>query len=204
MTDLFVDQPLQLNDDFFLLKRFVEPIFLLPEIHKVISHAPLRKLTVPGGRRMSVAMTNCGSLGWVSDARSYRYSAIDPSTQLSWPAMPAPLREVAMRASALVGWGEFEPDACLINQYRGGAGMGLHQDRDEQDLLHPIVSVSIGDSCKFIIGGIQRKDPQRSITLNDGDVLVWGGRSRLVFHGVRPMPKHESTLRFNLTFRKAG
>jgi DNA oxidative demethylase len=204
MSDLFFDEPVQLQDDFYLLKRFVESNHLLSAIDKVINQAPLRRLTVPGGKTMSVAMTNCGRFGWVSDVLGYRYSPTDPNSHLPWPEMPTVLRETARRASALVGWNDFEPDACLINQYRSGASMGLHQDRDEKDHSHPIVSISIGDSCKFIIGGLQRKDPRRSITLNGGDVLVWGGRSRLVFHGVRPMPKSENTLRFNLTFRKAS
>ncbi len=204
MSGLFFNEPVQLQDDFYLLQRFVKSDDLLKEIKQIVTQAPLRKLIVPGGKTMSVAMTNCGHFGWVSDAISYRYSATDPNSQRPWPAMPLALKQVATQASAAVGWKDFEPDACLINQYRSGAGMGLHQDRDERDLSQPIVSVSIGDSCKFIVGGLQRKDPQRSINLSDGDVLVWGGRSRLVFHGVRPMRKLESTLRFNLTFRKAG
>jgi DNA oxidative demethylase len=204
VSDLFLYAPQQLQDDFFLLKRFVESERLSQDIKHVINQAPLRKLTVPGGKTMSVAMTNCGSVGWISDALSYRYSPTDPTTNLAWPTMPSSFLEIAKKASSLVGFDHFTPDACLINQYSSGAGMGLHQDRDERDLSQPIVSVSIGDSCKFIVGGTQRKDPQRSFTLSDGDVLVWGGRSRLVFHGVRPMPRLDGVLRFNLTLRKAG
>jgi DNA oxidative demethylase len=204
MSVLVSSEPLQIQDDFFLLKAFVNTDDLVTKINQVAGQAAFRKLTVPSGKAMSVAMTNCGGYGWVSDTSGYRYSAVDPTTQLPWPAMPEVFLNVATKASTLVGWKEFEPDACLINQYQSGAGMGLHQDRDERDLSQPIVSVSIGDTCKFVVGGLKRSDPQRSMTLSDGDVLVWGGRSRLVFHGVRPMPKAQNTLRFNLTFRKSS
>lgn len=151
---------------------------------------------------MAVAMSNCGSLGWTSSAQGYRYLPYDPDSQLPWPTMPDAFVMLAREAAAAVGWNHYAPEACLINRYAPGAGLGLHQDRDELDLSQPIVSVSIGASCKFILGGLQRHDPVRSVALHDGDVVVWGGRSRLAFHGVRPLPASANELRYNLTFRK--
>ena len=150
---------------------------------------------------MAVAMTNCGEWGWVSDAQGYRYSAHDPLTGKPWPAMPDAWMDLAGTAAAAVGWPNFAPDACLINCYIEGAGMGLHQDKNERDLSQPIVSVSIGASCRFAIGGLQRNDPVKSVALHDGDVMVWGGDARLAYHGVRPL---KAGVRYNLTFRKAG
>jgi alkylated DNA repair protein (DNA oxidative demethylase) len=148
-------------------------------------------------------MTNCGAWGWTASEQGYAYTQIDPISNARWPSMPTALEALASQAATATGWGNFVPNACLINRYESGAGMGLHQDKDEQDLTQPIVSVSLGSTCKFLIGGSKRSDATRSITLNDGDVLVWGGVSRLVYHGVRSMPKTAETLRYNLTFRKA-
>ncbi len=145
-------------------------------------------------------MSNCGALGWTSDATGYRYVAVDPLTRHPWPAIPLEWRDVASQAAQSVGWSAFDPDACLINHYIAGASMGLHQDRDEADQSQPIVSVSKGASCKFMIGGLKRSDPVRSTQLHDGDVVVWGGQARRMFHGVRQMGAE----RWNLTFRKAG
>jgi DNA oxidative demethylase len=199
---LFASAPLQLASDVWLLKDFAASRDLRAGIEAVVSQAAFRNYAVPGGKSMSVAMTNCGRLGWVSSAQGYAYLPHDPDTLQAWPEMPAAFKRLAFEAAREVGWADFEPDACLINRYAAGAGMGMHQDRDEQDLSAPIVSVSIGASCNFMLGGLQRSDAVKSIDLHDGDVVVWGGSARLVFHGVRPL-QHDQ-LRYNLTFRKAA
>jgi DNA oxidative demethylase len=173
-------------------------------IEAVSAKAAFRHLVVPGGKQMAVAMTNCGPLGWTSSAQGYQYLPHDPDTQLPWPAMPEAFIQLARDAASTVGWRRYAPDACLVNHYAPGAGLGLHQDRDENDHRAPIVSVSIGATCNFILGGMHRNSPTRSVALHDGDVMVWGGRSRLIFHGVRPLPNRTDAHRYNLTFRKAG
>jgi DNA oxidative demethylase len=200
---LFANAPIELIPDFWLLPSFVDTTSLLIDINHVAEQAPFRHMQVPRGSFMKVAMTNCGNVGWTSSSRGYAYLPIDSSTHAKtpWPAMPSRFKALAMEASEAVGFGLFEPDACLINRYRDGAGMGLHQDKDEKDLTQPIVSVSIGDDCKFIVGGLTRQHPIKSITLSDGDVLVWGKSARLAFHGVRPLK--DGLTRYNLTFRKA-
>ncbi len=200
---LFSSPPLQLAPDVWLLKQFASNAELTLHIQAIAAQAAFRYYQVPGGKRMSVAMTSCGALGWMSDEQGYRYSPVDPLKQIAWPEMPLAFMQLASDAASACGWANFKPDACLINRYEGGASMGLHQDRDEQDLSAPIVSVSLGATAKFILGGLRRTDPVQSIDLHDGDVLVWGGKARLVFHGVRPLPK-DSSVRWNLTFRKAG
>ena len=171
------------------------------------AQAAFRVMQVPGGKFMSVAITNAGDWGWVSDLQGYRYSAQDPQSGRPWPAIPAFLRQQASQAAALAGYPGFVPDACLINRYVAGARMGLHRDQDESDLAAPIVSVSLGLACSFLWGGLQRQAPTRSIALTHGDVLVWGGPSRLVFHGVSPLKPGLHHLlgeeRWNLTFRMA-
>ena len=153
---------------------------------------------------MSVAMTNCGPLGWTASRRGYAYSAIDPLTEKPWPVMPQIFLALANRAADQAGYKNFSPDACLINRYVAGARMGLHQDKDERDLAAPIVSVSIGASATFLLGGLQRRDKVSRVVMHDGDVMVWGGPSRLLFHGVAPLkPDQAMPLRFNLTLRKA-
>jgi DNA oxidative demethylase len=156
---------------------------------------------------MSVAMTNCGCYGWVSDASGYRYDAIDPESGKPWPAMPAPFRKLAEDAAAEAGFPGFAPDACLINRYQPGARLSLHQDRDERHLGAPIVSVSLGLPATFLFGGLKRSDPTRRYRLEHGDVVVWGGPARLAFHGVAPLAEGEHGLlgrqRINLTFRRA-
>lgn len=189
--------------DVWLLQSFVSTCSLLAQIEAIAAQAEFRHYAVPGGKSMAVATTCCGSLGWTSDAQGYAYSPRDPLTQAAWPAMPAEFEKLARDAANSCGWPTFAPDSCLINRYAGGAGMGLHQDRNEQDLSAPIVSVSIGASAKFMLGGLRRSDPVQSIDLHDGDVMVWGGAARLVFHGIRPMPQ-DAAVRYNLTFRKAG
>ena len=171
------------------------------------AQAAFRVMQVPGGKSMSVAITNCGDWGWVSDLQGYRYSAVDPQSGLSWPAMPAFLRQQAVEAAAQVGYAGFAPDACLINRYEIGARMGLHRDQDEADFAAPIVSVSLGLPCNFLWGGLARQSPVRRFVLTHGDVLVWGGPSRLRFHGVSPLKDGQHHLlgseRWNLTFRMA-
>ncbi len=157
------------------------------------------------GQTMSVAMTNCGELGWYSDTKGYRYQTTDPVSGNPWPHMPDLFMQTAQRFAQICGWPNFEPDACLINRYEAKARMGLHQDRDEQNMNWPIVSVSLGAACQFLIGGLNRKHPVQKCTLQDGDVIVWGGSARLMFHGVAPLVvTSQAPVRYNLTFRKAG
>src|SRR5262245_33934140 len=164
---------------------------LVAALHEVIAQAPFRRMVTPGGHQMSVAMTNCGEVGWVTDRSGYRYDAIDPESGGPWPAMPPAFAELADRSAAAVGFKNFSPDACLINRYEPGARMSLHQDRDEQDFAHPIVSVSLGLPATFLFGGLKRSDKPRPFRLEHGDVVVWGGPSRLFFHGVAPLADGE-------------
>jgi alkylated DNA repair protein (DNA oxidative demethylase) len=163
-------------------------------------------MITPGGFRMSVAMTNCGRVGWVSDRSGYRYDTADPHTGLPWPAMPAVFRDLACRAAVAAHF-EFEPDCCLVNRYAPGTKLSLHQDKDEQDFTAPIVSVSLGLPAVFLWGGTKRSERVRRIQLESGDVVVWGGPARLTYHGVAPLAEgeHPATgrARINLTFRKA-
>jgi alkylated DNA repair protein (DNA oxidative demethylase) len=172
----------------------------------VAQAAPFRHLVTPGGFAMSVAMTNCGSVGWVSGRKGYRYDPLDPDSGKPWPAMPAPFLDVAARAAAEGGFAGYRPDACLINRYTAGAKLGLHQDRDENDAWAPIVSVSLGLPAVFLWGGKRRGDGLRRLRLESGDVVVWGGPARFVYHGVAPLKDGQHTLtgaaRINLTFRK--
>jgi alkylated DNA repair protein (DNA oxidative demethylase) len=164
-------------------------------------------MLTPGGHQMSVAMTNCGNAGWVTDRTGYRYDGVDPESGQPWPAMPAVLRELAGDAAAAGGFEDFSPDACLINRYQPGARMSLHQDKDELDFAAPIVSVSLGLPAIFLFGGLKRSDKQARFRLVHGDIVVWGGASRLFFHGVAPLADGEHAVlgrqRINLTFRKA-
>jgi alkylated DNA repair protein (DNA oxidative demethylase) len=201
MQPLFDTPPLPLAPNVWLLRGWVDTAPLQQDIDAVAAQAPFRHMQVPGGQNMSVAMTNCGSLGWVTDPSGYLYSATDPLSQQPWPALPTAWQTLVQSAADCVGWPGFVPDACLVNRYASGARMGLHQDKNERDYSQPIVSVSIGASCSFQVGGLRRSDTVKSIALHDGDVVVWGGDARLVYHGVRPL---KSGLRYNLTFRKAG
>lgn len=193
-----------------LLRGFArgEEARLVRAMREVIAASPLRHMITPGGFRMSVAMTNCGALGWVSDRRGYRYDAIDPESGRPWPAMPEAFSALARRAAAQAGFEVFEPDACLINRYEPGARLTLHQDRNERDFSQPIVSVSLGLPAVFLFGGDARGDEQRRLPLAHGDVAVWGGPARLRYHGVLPLRDGEhpslGRYRFNLTFRRAG
>ncbi|MBU2099157.1 MAG: DNA oxidative demethylase AlkB [Gammaproteobacteria bacterium] len=181
---------------------------VLCAIRSVTSVSPFRHLTTPGGKQMSVAMSNCGALGWVSDHAGYRYQAFDPLTNHPWPAMPAVLLTLAQKAALAAGYKNFQPNVCLINRYETGARMGLHQDRDERNLTAPIVSFSLGLPATFIWGGHQRTGSTQRFTLKHGDALVWGGEDRLRFHGVAPLKAGQHALtgayRFNITFRQTG
>jgi len=180
---------------------------LLEALRAIIEQSPFRHMTTPGGHQMSVAMTNCGGFGWVTDRSGYRYDPNDPQSGKPWPPMPGAFRELARAAADRGGFGGFAPDACLVNRYQPGARMSLHQDRDENDFSAPIVSVSLGLPATFLFGGLKRSDKPRRFRLEHGDVIVWGGPTRLAFHGVAPLAEGEHSLlgrqRINLTFRKA-
>jgi alkylated DNA repair protein (DNA oxidative demethylase) len=198
----------QLEDGAMLLRDFVaaEAPVLIQEVERVSRLAAFRHLVVPGGYTMSVAMTNCGRVGWVSDRTGYRYDPVDPDTGAHWPAMPEAFLDIAARAAAAAGFAQYDPDACLINQYVAGAKLSLHQDRDENDAWAPIVSVSLGLPAVFLWGGRRRKDPVRRLPLENGDIVVWGGPARFVYHGVATLRDGHHPLtgasRINLTFRK--
>jgi DNA oxidative demethylase len=180
---------------------------LLAALREIEAEAPFRHMFTPGGHQMSVAMTNCGCYGWVTDITGYRYDGADPESGRAWPAMPTVFRELAESAAREAGFTGFAPDACLINRYEPGAKMSLHQDRDEKDFSAPIVSVSLGLPAIFLFGGMKRADKPQRYRLEHGNIVVWGGPSRLFFHGVAPLSDGEHPLlgrrRINLTFRKA-
>jgi alkylated DNA repair protein (DNA oxidative demethylase) len=180
---------------------------LLDALDRVTQLAPFRFMTTPGGYRMSVAMTNCGTVGWVTDRTGYRYDETDPTTGRRWPPMPAEFLELASAAAASGGFARFLPDACLINRYEPGARLSLHQDKDELDFDAPIVSVSLGLPAVFLFGGQHRGDRSQPVPVEHGDVVVWGGPARLRYHGVRPLKDGVHRIlgrqRINLTFRKA-
>jgi len=213
MTPLFDHDPLPranqpLEEGAVLLRGYAtdDAPTLLEEVARIARDAPFRHLMTPGGYTMSVAMTNCGRVGWVSDRTGYRYDAADPDTGAPWPPMPPRFLALARRAAAEGGFAGYDPDACLINRYAAGAKLGLHQDRDEEDAWSPIVSVSLGLPAVFLWGGRKRADPLRRMRLESGDVVVWGGPARFVYHGVAPLKAGEHHLtgdvRLNLTFRK--
>jgi alkylated DNA repair protein (DNA oxidative demethylase) len=180
---------------------------LFANIERIAAHSPFRHLVTPGGKTMSVAMTNCGAVGWYSDRRGYRYVERDPETGQPWPAMPALFAELARGAAHEAGFSDYAPDVCLVNRYEVGTRLTLHQDRDEHDRHAPIVSVSLGVPAIFLFGGLKRNEPRRRVPLAHGDVVVWGGASRMRYHGVLPVNAGEHPLtgprRFNLTFRVA-
>lgn len=173
----------------------------------VAEAAPFRFMTTRRGARLSAAMTSCGSCGWVSDRQGYRYESADPATGQPWPAMPPILRALATAAADEAGFADFEPDTCLINRYSVGAGMGLHQDADERDFGQPIVSVSLGLPTVFLVGGADRRDKTQPLPVRSGDIVVFGGPARRLFHGVRPVKAgfdpDFGPFRYNLTFRRA-
>ena len=180
---------------------------LREDITSVTAQSPFRHMMTPGGFEMSVAMTNCGRLGWISDRQGYRYDRIDPQSGEPWPSMPASFARLAHGAAHAAGFPDFAADACLINRYVAGSRLSMHQDRDERDLDQPIVSVSLGVPATFLLGGFKRTDRIRRLPLFHGDIIVWGGPSRLIFHGVQPLKLATHAFmgaeRINLTFRRA-
>jgi alkylated DNA repair protein (DNA oxidative demethylase) len=199
-----------LGSSAFVLRDFAIPYVdeLLPAIRAVAEQAPFRHMVTPGGFTMSVAMTNCGRLGWSTDRWGYRYTDTDPETGKPWPVMPGVLLRLAREAAVASGFLDFEPDACLLNRYLPGTRLTLHTDKNELDFGAPIVSVSLGMPAVFLFGGPKRSDKTRRIPLNHGDVAIWGGEDRLRYHGVMPLKENPHALlgaqRLNLTFRKAG
>ncbi|MCV2532704.1 DNA oxidative demethylase AlkB [Enterobacter wuhouensis] len=213
MLDLFADaEPWQepLAPGAAILRRFAlsRAAALLEAIDEVAAASPFRHMVTPGGYTMSVAMTNCGQLGWATNARGYLYASVDPMTGTPWPPMPDVFQTLCRDASAAAGYADFRPDACLVNRYAPGAKLSLHQDKDEPDLRAPIVSVSLGLPAVFQFGGLHRNDPLKRLMLEHGDVVVWGGESRLFYHGIQPLKPgvHPQTgeYRYNLTFRQAS
>jgi alkylated DNA repair protein (DNA oxidative demethylase) len=200
---------LQLERGAMLLRGFAseEAPALLNAIENVASLAPFRQMTTMRGWRMSVAMTNCGETGWLSDRNGYRYDSVDPQTNRHWPPLPAVFVDIAARAADAAGFGHFVPDVCLINRYAPGDRLSLHQDLNERDFDAPIVSISLGVPATFLWGGTSRAVRPRRVRLHHGDIVVWGGTARLNFHGIDPLrdDRHALTgnLRFNLTLRRA-
>ena len=211
-ADLFTNLPggdrVALGPAAFVLRGFAlgEAAALLDAVTRLSRQAPFRHLVTPGGHTMSVSMTNAGRVGWVSDRRGYRYDRLDPLNGQPWPAIPPILLALAQRAAGAAGFGSYRPDACLINRYAPGTRLTLHQDRDEEDAVAPIVSVSLGMDATFLFGGFQRGERPARIGLGHGDVAVWGGVDRMRFHGVLPVRDAPHPLvgpwRINLTFRK--
>ncbi len=209
-----------------LLRGFAKEfdVALLNAVEKVVVEAPLRHMVTPGGYTMSVAMTNCGQVGWVTNRSGYlqgrsvcrertgvrsgySYDATDPETGNPWPPLPKAFMAVATNAATHAGFEHFVPDACLINCYEPGARLSLHQDKNERDAAAPIVSVSLGLAAVFLFGGLRRSDRPQRYRLEHGDVAVWGGPTRFAFHGILPLADGRHPLlgrrRINLTFRKA-
>lgn len=212
MLDLFAeDEPWQepLAEGALILRRRARDITgqLMAQVEQIAARNPFYHRITPGGHCMSVAMTHCGDLGWSTDSRGYQYSVQDESSDHRWPAMPQTFRQLAEECAQEAGFGGFNPDACLINRYEPGAKLTLHQDKDERDLRQPIVSVSLGLPAIFLFGGFERGDATQRVLLEHGDVVVWGGPSRLRYHGILPLKAgiHPLTgaFRFNLTFRRA-
>jgi len=193
-----------------ILRYFAVPYeaALLAALNHVTAKAPFRHMVTPGGFRMSVAMTNCGALGWVTDRIGYRYDAVDPESGNNWPEMPGGFLQLATRAAGEAGFSGFVPDACLVNRYEPGARLSLHQDKNERDFAQPIVSVSLGIPAVFLFGGLKRNDKTTHVPVVHGDVIVWGGPARFRYHGVMPLKEdcHPLTgsYRINLTFRRAA
>jgi DNA oxidative demethylase len=193
-----------------VLRGFALPYVceLMPSIADIEMASPFRHMVTPGGFTMSVALTNCGALGWTTDRRGYRYTSVDPDTGEPWPGMPEVFARLASEAAAAAGFDDFEPDACLVTRYTPRARLSLHQDKNERDYEAPIVSVSLGVQATFLFGGHTRTDPTLKVSLQHGDVMVWGGVDRLRYHGVLPLMDAPHALlgsqRINFTFRKAG
>jgi alkylated DNA repair protein (DNA oxidative demethylase) len=209
-AELFPGAPIEtIMPGALLLRGFVgdDAQALLRAIEDIAAASPFRNMVTPGGYTMSVAMTNCGKAGWVTDRRGYRYAELDPQSEKPWPAMPTLFTDLAAGAAAAAGFADFAPDACLVNRYEPGARMSLHQDKDERDFTQPIVSISLGLPATFLFGGLKRSDKPKRLRLESGDIVVWGGPARMVFHGIDPLAQGAHSLtggyRYNLTLRKA-
>src|SRR5262245_32838180 len=211
-NDMIETEPRQvvLDAGAMILRRFAvqDEAAIVAALDKLVAQAPFRHMITPGNHRMSVAMTNCGTFGWVSNSSGYRYDAIDPISGQKWPPMPGIFHKLAQDAAAQAGFQGFVPDACLVNRYETGAKLSLHQDKDEQDLDQPIVSVSRGIPAVFVFGGLHRADKVMRVEVTHGDVVVWGGPARLRYHGVLPLKDGHHALvgnrRINLSFRTAA
>ena len=207
--DLLEDSTLSLGEGGVVLRGFArdQESALVATVDEIAATAPFRNMITPGGFRMSVAMTNCGRAGWVTDRKGYRYTPDDPVTGRRWPPIPPLFRRLAADAADAAGYPGFAPDACLMNLYEPGTRLSLHRDENERDMAAPIVSVSLGLPAIFLFGGHQRGDHARRIALESGDVVVWGGPLRLFYHGIAPLAEGEHPLtgrrRINLTLRKA-
>ena len=205
---LFDTQELDFAPGAMLLRDFAksQDAELIETIEAVAARSPFRNMVTPGGFTMSVAVTNCGQAGWITDRAGYRYSPTDPLTGQPWPPMPTLFTQLATKAAAAAGYPNFVPDACLMNRYLPGTRMSLHQDRQEKPLGEPVVSVSLGLSAVFLWGGEARADRPLRLPLHHGDVVVWGGKSRLNFHGIAPLKTGIHPLlgekRYNITFRR--
>lgn len=200
--------PEKITDGLVIIREGIhDPDAVLREVHRIAQQSPWRTMITPGGKTMSVEMTNAGAVGWISDRRGYRYEDIDPVTGEPWPAIHNDIVNLVRTSAMVAGYPGFEPDVCLVNRYRIGAKMSLHQDRDEADFSHPIVSFSLGMSATFLFGGLRRTDPTLKLPLHHGDIVVWGGSSRLHYHGIASVngPAHSMVgpYRINLTFRRA-
>lgn len=208
---LFVDKKrtIQITPGSVLLEGYASDAAtdIVAAIKQIEAASPFRRMLTPNGRYMSVAVTSCGKMGWVSDKSGYRYEATDPETDKPWPQMPTLFSELAHQAAKEAGYDSFTPDVCIINRYEPGTKLSLHRDGDEKDFNHPIVSVSLGLPATFLFGGPERSDRTKKISLHHGDVFVFGNESRLVYHGIAPLKDGEHPLlgsqRINLTFRKA-
>jgi len=214
MNDLFADETPaaemeKLADGAFLFRRFAvdSAESIVQAVSQIAKISPFRHMITPGGYRMSVAMTNCGGVGWTTNRYGYRYTAIDPETNAAWPSMPSAFQQLAAAAAERAGFPGFQPDSCLINRYEPGTRLSLHQDKNEKFYESPIVSVSLGLPAKFLFGGLTRNVRPQRLRLENGDVVVWGGPSRLVFHGIDTLADGSHPLtgrcRLNLTFRRA-
>lgn len=211
--DLFDTLPAgleKIGEQSVVLRQFASPMQdeLMAAIDQISRQAPFRHMLTPGGYTMSAAMTSCGSLGWITDRKGYRYQSVDPLTGKRWPDMPHVFQALAQQAASMAGFEHFQPDSCLINVYGVGAKMSLHQDKNEKDMTQPVVSVSLGITATFLFGGLQRKDNTQKIVLQHGDVVVWGGVDRLRYHGILSLKPASHLLlgerRINVTFRQAG
>ncbi|WP_460111658.1 DNA oxidative demethylase AlkB [Pseudomonas sp. S3_H04] len=200
----------QIGEQSWVLHGFALPLIeqILPALDAILAVAPLRHMVTPGGFSMSVGTSSCGALGWITDRHGYRYSSVDPLSDLPWPAMPQVFSTLAQSAAVRAGFTDFNADSCLINRYLPGAKMSLHQDKDEKAYSAPIVSLSLGLPAMFLFGGFSRSDKSQRIALLHGDMVVWGGVDRLRYHGVLPIKQGRhprlGEQRINLTFRVAG